>query len=51
MFTIEDIFQCSSGNSGFHWGGGGGTGLRFSDKITSWILSNFKETAQFDENR
>ena len=25
----------------FIWGG---AGLRFSDKITSWIMSNFKET-------
>ena len=24
--------------------GGGGAGLRFSDKITSWIMSNYKET-------
>ena len=28
-------------------GGGGGAGLRFSDKITSWIMSNFKGTAHF----
>ena len=29
----------------FMWGGG--AGLRFSDKITSWIMSNFKGTAHF----
>ena len=34
----------------FIWGGGA-AGLRFSDKISSWIMSNFKETAHFDENR
>ena len=35
----------------FGGGGGGGAGLRFSDKITSWIMSNFKETAHFDKNK
>ena len=32
----------------FIWGG---AGLRFSDKITPLIMSNFKETAHFDEDR
>ena len=27
------------------------SGLRFSDKLTSWIMSNFKEAAHFDENK
>ena len=41
----------SGGNSGFHLGGPGGPELQFSDKITSFVMSNFKETAHFDENR
>ena len=29
---------------------GGGPGPRFSDKITSWLMSNFKETEHFDRD-
>ena len=55
MFSFKDLMLGRKDKSvaeilAFIWGGGG-AGLRFSDKITSWIMSNFKETAYFDMNR
>ena len=47
MFLYYGVL-ISGGNSGFHLGG---PDLRFSDNITSCVVSNFKETAHFDENR